>query len=94
MSNEEIINKAKELLQPITYEPFPVGYYVLRNGTDRGGSDYCENCIGDAVKEARKSHTEKRNSILDKYNQIKESGYFKVGKKKIITAGKYLSPKF
>jgi hypothetical protein len=77
---EEIINKAAELIQPINYEPFDTGYYVVMNQKDEGGSDYCINCIKDAVKAARKYHFEQRQQIKDDYDKLLTKGIWR-GKK-------------
>ncbi len=89
MKRFEKIEKAIELLKPIKYEPNYVGYYVLRNGEDMCGEDYCENCIDTAVKEARNYHKEQRKLIKAKYDLIETKGYcFHNGRKKIVK-GKY-----
>jgi hypothetical protein len=87
--NSGKIEQAVELLKPINYNSFDVGYYVLQNGSDMGNSDYCENCIAAAVKEVRTFHKEQRQKILDKFKQISETGYFKVGRKKVNVKAKY-----
>lgn len=71
-----IIEKATELLQPINYEPHNTGYFVLLNGRDMGNEDYCENCIDDAVKSARKFHKEQRQNVLNKFKEIAETGFW------------------
>jgi len=86
---EETIEKAIEKLQPINYNSFDTGYFVLKNGSDMGNSDYCENCIGEAVKEARKYHKEQREKIIAKYNLIETKGYCFHNGKKVKVAGKY-----
>lgn len=84
-----IIDEAIKKLQPINYESFSTGYFVLMNGKDMGNSDYCENCIDDAIKIARKSHKEKREEIKTKYTLIETKGYcFHNGKKEKVK-GKY-----
>lgn len=70
----EIVKKAAKLLQPIKYEPNHIGYFVLLNGLDMGGVDFCENCIRDAVKDARRFHKEERQRIIDKFKEIDETG--------------------
>ena len=77
---EEIINKATELIQPINYEPFDTGYYVVMNKKDEGGSDHCINCIKDAVKAARKYHFEQRQQIKDDFDKLLTKGIWR-GKK-------------
>lgn len=75
-SPSEIIEKARELLQPITFEPHDTAYFVTQNESDMGNDDFCINCIDSAVKEARKYHKEKRQSILAKFKEIEETGFF------------------
>ena len=72
----EIIEKATEILHPIKYEPHHTGYIVLMNGRDMGNEDYCEKCISDAVKTARKFHKEQRQKVLDKFKEITETGFY------------------
>lgn len=83
------IKMAMKNLEPIKYKTFDVAYFVLKDGDDMGNSDYCENCINDAVKEAKDYHLKRRNEIIDKYNQIEKNGFFKIGRKKIQVKGKY-----
>lgn len=82
---EEVI----ELLQPINYDSFNIGYFVLKNGNDMGNPDYCENCIGSAVKEARKYHKEQREKIKAKFELIETKGYCFHNGKKVQVKGKY-----
>jgi len=70
------IEQAKELLQPITFKPHYVGYFVTQNDDDMGGEDYCENCIKGAVKETRKYYKEQRQAILNKFKILEETGYW------------------
>lgn len=77
MEPMEIIEKASELLAPIAFEPHHTAYFVTKNGDDMGNDDYCINCIGKAVKTARKYHKEDRQNILDKFKEIEETGFFK-----------------
>ena len=52
---EEKPNKVElaiEALSPITYEPHYIAYFVLKDGCDLGGEDYCINCIKEAVNSA------------------------------------------
>ncbi len=86
---EEIIGTAIESLKPIKYESFGIGYYVCKNDSDMGDSDFCINCIDEEVLKCKKYHKDKRIEILEKFKQIKEKGYFKQGKKKIIVEGNY-----
>lgn len=72
----KIIEKANEYLQPINFEPHDTGYFVTMNEDDMGNADFCINCIDSEVKEARKYHKEKRQSILTKYKEIEETGWF------------------
>lgn len=72
----ELIEMAIKALQPITYEPHHVGYFVMMNDKDNGGSDYCENCIKGAVKEARKYHRERRQEIIEKHAKALASGKY------------------
>lgn len=76
-SPAEIVEKAKELIQPIKFEPHDTAYFVTQNDRDMGNEDYCENCIDNAVKEARKYYKENRQSILSKFKEIEETGFFK-----------------
>ena len=77
---KETIEKAAELLQPITFEPQDTAYFVTKNDEDAGGEDYCINCIKNAVKEARKNYKEQRQALLDKYDEIEKTGCYQ-GKK-------------
>ena len=85
----EKIENAREKLQPINYNSFDTGYFVVQNGNDMGNSDYCENCIDDAVKEARKYHKEQREKIKTKYDLIQTKGYCFHNGKKVKVKGKY-----
>lgn len=82
MDHNATIDKAKELLQPITFEPHYTGYYVTKNGYDQGGIQ-CENCIKDAVKDARKQHKQQRIDIKARFEFIIENGYEIIQGKKI-----------
>jgi len=77
---QETIEKVREMLQPITFEPQDTAYFVTKNDEDAGGEDYCINCIKNAVKEARKNYKEQRQAIFDKYEEIVKTGCFR-GKK-------------
>lgn len=77
MSEEEIIEQAKKLLQPIEFEPHYTAYFVTKDDGDMGGEDYCINCIKDAVRETRKNYKEQRQSILDKFQEIEDTGFYK-----------------
>lgn len=97
----EIIEKATEILQPIKYEPHHTAYFVLMNDRDMGNEDYCENCIDDAVKSARKFHKEQRQSLLNKFKEIAETGFFngvnikeKYSEKEISKAKRYELKKY
>jgi hypothetical protein len=81
MKNNKI-EKARESIQPIVFEPNSTGFFVLQNGNDMGGSDYCQNCISAAVKDARKFCKEKRIEIIEKHNKAMISG--KYSKKDVI----------
>jgi hypothetical protein len=89
MKTLKIIGLAIQSLKPINYKTFDTAYYVTKNDEDMGYSDYCEKCIDEAVKKAKEYHLSKRNEIIEKYNQIKKTGYFKVGRKKIQVNVKY-----
>ncbi len=89
MNKENAIEKAIESLKPIKYESFDTGYYVCKNDDDMGDSDFCINCIDEEVLKCEKYHKDKRIEILEKFKQIKENGYFKQGKNKIIVDGIY-----
>ena len=83
------IEKAIKLMKPVKYNPFDTAYYVTKDDSDMGYSDYCEKCIDEAVKKAKEYHLSRRAEIIDKYNQIEKTGFFKVGRKKIQVKGKY-----
>ncbi len=83
------IEEAIKKLQPINFEPHPIAYFVVKNGQDMGQEDYCENCIGDAVKEARVFHKEQREKIKAKYLLIETKGYCFHNGKKVKVKGKY-----
>lgn len=72
----EIIERALETLKPVNFNPNGTGYYVLMNDNDMGGCDYCEACIGNAVKEARRYHKERRAEIIEKHNKALASGKY------------------
>jgi hypothetical protein len=72
----QIIERAKEALQPINYEPHYPGYFVKMNDVDQGGSDFCEKCIEQAVKDARKWHKEQREIIINKHKKALASGKY------------------
>ncbi len=72
----EIIERAQEALQPIKYEPHYPGYFVKMNDIDQGGSDFCEKCIEQAVKDARKWHKEQRAEIIKKHEKALASGKY------------------
>lgn len=80
MDANKIIEQAKGLLQPITFEPQSTAYYVTRNGEDMGDEDYCFDCIKDAVKAVRKNYFKQRQEIFDKFEEILKTGCFR-GKK-------------
>jgi hypothetical protein len=73
----EIIEKAKASLQPITYKAEIWGYFVKHDDVDMGNEDYCRKCIPNAVKEAKASYLKERQKIIDKYNEIEQTGMFK-----------------
>lgn len=50
------IQKAIESLQPISFEPHYIAYFVLKDGCDLGGEDYCINCIQEAVDAAKRDN--------------------------------------
>ncbi len=89
MEPEKIIERAIKLLQPIKYESFDIGYFAMKNDCDMGGQDFCINCIDEAVELEKKSYEVKRASIISKFKQIEEKGYFKQGRKKNQVKGKY-----
>jgi hypothetical protein len=72
----EIIEKAKELLKPITYDAPYVAYYVTINGKDLGYADFCEDCIKAEVKKCRKEHFDERRKIIEKFNEIEKTGFY------------------
>lgn len=88
---EETIDKARELLEPIKYEAFEYGYFVLKNGSDMGNSDYCINCIGEAVKVAREYHRTERKRIIEKFAKISADGFYYNKKKKVKVTEKEIS---
>jgi len=71
-----VLEKAIELLAKSTYKPNHIGYFVKQDDEDMGDVDFCENCIDDAVKSAKKNNKERRLEILDKYKQIEETGLY------------------
>lgn len=77
LSSEEIIEKAIELLPDSTYEPNYVGYFVKQDDQDMGNEDYCHKCIGKAIYKSRKYHREGRLQILQKYDEIEKTGFYK-----------------
>ncbi len=83
------IEAAIKLLEPINYEPFEYGYFVLKNDDDMGDSDYCINCIDSAVKEASKYHKFERARIIEKFKQISKFGCFKQGEKMVFLNDRY-----
>jgi hypothetical protein len=85
----KIIEKAIKLLSPINYKTFDTAYYVTKDDTDMGYSDYCEKCIDEAVKKAKEYHLERRNEIVAQYKQIEKYGFFRIGRKKVQVKGKY-----
>lgn len=85
----KIIEQAIQLLKPINYKTFDTAYYVTKDDSDMGYSDYCEKCINGAVKKAKEYHLSRRTEIIYKYNQIEKTGFFKVGRKKVQVTGKY-----
>ncbi len=85
----EIIHDAVALLQPINFNPPVVAYFVVKNRHDMGGEDYCKDCIGGAVKKAREHHYKRRSDILDRFEQIEQTGFIRQGRKKIQVKGKY-----
>lgn len=85
---EKIIKKAIKKLQPINYDSFDTGYFVLKNGNDMGNSDYCINCIREAVKIARQDHREERKKIIEKLDKIRSDGFYYNNRKKIKVTGK------
>jgi len=82
----EEIEKAIELINPINYKPHEIGYYVVKNGNDEGGSDYCENCIPKVVKESREYHKTERKRIIEKFATISANGFYYNKKKKVKVA--------
>lgn len=77
------ISKAIELLQPITYQSNDIGYFVVKNGRDMGGEDFCKKCITEAVSKARDYHRKSRQQLLRKYDKILADGFYYNRKKKI-----------
>lgn len=72
----EIIERALETLKPVNFNPHYTGYFVTMNGNDMGDCDYCEACINDAVKKARKWHKEQRALIIKKHDKALASGKY------------------
>jgi hypothetical protein len=72
----EIIDKAVELLNPITFVPNEMVYYVTMNDEDLGGEDFCEDCIEDEVDRVKQYYNAKRQEIIEKHNTILETGYW------------------
>ena len=71
-----VLENAIELLPVSTYEPNHIGYFVKQDDEDMGNEDFCENCIDDAVKSAKKENKKRRLEILDKYKQIEDTGFY------------------
>lgn len=77
MEATDIIDLAIEKLKPIKYEPEYVGYFVKQDDMDMGGEDYCLKCINKAVKLAKQYYFEERQHVLDKYNEVEKTGFYK-----------------
>lgn len=75
-SRFNIIEKAKNLLEPIGFEPHTVAYFVTQDNNDIGTGDFCIDCIKKEVKRARKHHQESRQNILNTFKNIKETGFY------------------
>jgi len=87
MEFQELIDKAKELLESFEQrhsETTSNVHWVTQDDRDIEG-DYCENCIGQAVKNARKELKEEKQKVLAKFKEIENTGKFN-GKK---IKGKY-----
>ncbi len=78
MENQEIIDKAIELLGPFEgryYATLSDVHWVEQDECSIDG-DYCENCIEKAVKNARKSLKEEKQKVLAKFKEIEDTGKF------------------
>lgn len=76
MDFKQLKNKAKELLEPFEqrhYSTLSDVHWVEKDRCSIEG-DFCENCIGNAVKNASKFHKEQRQKILSKFKEIEETG--------------------
>lgn len=82
MERNATIDKAKKLLEPITFEHYYTAYYVTKNGYAVGGLQ-CVNCIKDAVKSARKQHKQQRSEIKLRFDFIIKNGYEIIQGKKV-----------
>jgi hypothetical protein len=70
--------KAEELLNQFEErhaETLSDVYWITQDESDIQG-DYCEDCIGKAVKSARKERKEAKKKILEKYAQPERIGQF------------------
>jgi hypothetical protein len=79
---QELKEKALKLLEPFDQKysaTLSNVHWVEQDGHSIDG-DFCEKCIGKAVKNARKLHKEERQKVLSKFNEIKETGKYN-GKK-------------
>jgi hypothetical protein len=72
----EIIEKARELLEPIEYDPDSTGYYV-RTNDDCGDGWYCERCIKKELARTRKYYKERRKEIIRDWGEIMATGYWR-----------------
>jgi hypothetical protein len=75
---KDLKDKAIELLEPFEqryYSTLSDVHWVRQDNNDVEG-DFCENCIGKAVKNARKSLKEDRLKVIAKFKEIEETGKF------------------
>lgn len=78
MEFQDLKDKAIELLETFEqryYLTLSDVHWVRQDNNDVEG-DFCENCIGKAVKNARKSLKEDRLKVITKFKEIEETGKF------------------
>ncbi len=80
---QDVVKKAIDLLYPINYQPFEYAHFVTMNDSDMGNDDYCENCIGAAIKEARKLNKSQRQELTEQAAKMIAEGFYLSQKKKV-----------
>lgn len=84
MEFQELKDKAIELLEQFEQRYYPTiseVHWVTQDNHDIAG-DYCENCIGKAVKKARKSLKDDRKKVLARSKEFEETGKYTLKKAK------------